>query len=1048
MSTKYNPAEVESRIYEFWEKGRYFRAEDRSTRPKFCIILPPPNVTGHLHLGHAFDHTIQDTLIRWKRMSGFNTLWAPGTDHAGIATQSVVERHLEQEGVQRKELGREAFLEKIWEWKQTYGHRIIEQMKRLGDSCDWSRLKFTLDASVSKAVRKVFVELYSKGYIYRGERLVNWDPHLETSVSDLEVEHQEKRGFLWHIRYLIEGSDRFLTIATTRPETLLGDMAVAVHPEDERYRRIVGKTVLLPLLKRRIPIIADEYVDKTFGSGAVKITPAHDFNDYEMGQRHKLEALNILNPDGTLNEKCGPYKGLKVSEARKRVVEDLIENNLLEKKEPHKYVIPICQRSGSTIEPYLSQQWFVSVDHLAGPAKSVVESGTITFEPETWTKTYLHWMRNIQDWCISRQLWWGHRIPAWHCKDCEFISVSEEDVVACEKCKSKNIIQDEDVLDTWFSSALWPFSLLGWPNKTEGLKTFYPTDVLVTGHDIIFFWVARMIMQGLEFTKEVPFRKVYIHGVIRDSLGRKMSKSVGNTLDPIEMIDKYGADALRFTLLSQVASGKDLKFSEKRLEGYRNFMNKIWNVTRFSLNVLKDFKDDKKLPPPSEISSYDRWIIYRLKELEKHIHVVFEHNRFSEVAQALYSFVWHDFCDWYIECIKPIVYIKKSDAHSDLGGIKRDLDNHHKENTGHEEGNGKERAAYSKRNHFIDKTVEEASRKATLKVLAHTLNRIVRLLHPLTPFITEEIYSRLPIKNKALIIDSYPTIENDEEFLKLALDENGSVHKSYDEINFVNACVSKIRNMRAELGVSVGKRIKVDFAIVGVQGWKRDEAGLTVRSGEHDESVERLAHLQRKTKDSNEIIGEAIERKLLDKKIGRYEKYQNKSIKELQKILEEYKSAVERLAHLQASTIYTLKENLESINCAIEPVMYVDSLKDDIVGTVFIKISLEGLVDIDKEVIRLEKKILCIEKESRSLVGRLKNKNFRKNAPEHIIQKDESRGAELLHKAFEYGASLNRLQPHEEQIRDKRNILIKKSENVQEELRPFVSKKGQYKSFL
>ena len=944
MSTKYNPTEVESRIYKFWEKGGYFKAKDESEQQKFCIILPPPNVTGHLHLGHALDHTIQDVLTRWKRMSGFNTLWAPGTDHAGIATQSVVEKNLAKEGIQRKDLGREKFLEKVWEWKDTYGNRIVEQMKRLGDSCDWDRLKFTLDESVSKAVRKVFVDLYRKGYIYRGERLVNWDPHLETSVSDLEVEHREQKGSLWHIRYPVEGTDSFLVIATTRPETLLGDTAVAVHPEDERYRDIVGKNVLLPLLDRKIPIIADEYVDKSFGSGAVKITPAHDFNDYEIGQRHKLESINILNPNGTLNENCGAYKGLKIPDARKRVVEDLTKKDLLEKKETHKNVVPICQRSGSTIEPYLSKQWFVSVEELAKPARSVVENGTITFEPESWTKTYLHWMRNIQDWCISRQLWWGHRIPAWYCKDCEFISVSEEDVVACEKCQSKNIVQDEDVLDTWFSSALWPFSLLGWPKETKALKTFYPTDVLVTGHDIIFFWVARMIMQGLEFMKGyVPFKKVYIHGVIRDSLGRKMSKSMGNTLDPIEIIDKVGADALRFTLLSQMASGKDLKFSEKRLEGYRNFMNKIWNVTRFSLNVLEDFKDDGRLPSASDISAYDQWIIYRLKGVEEDVDRAFGQNRFSDVAQYLYKFVWYDFCDWYIECIKPIVY-----------------------------GDG-------------------AQKEATLKVLAHTLNRIMRLLHPLIPFITEEIYSQLPIKNKALIIDSYPTVKNDKAFLNLALDDKGQIVESCYECDLVKDCVSKIRNMKSELGISVGKKIKVRLAPqANDQIFKIETTGVHIGSS----SYERLKKYKLQGEES----------------------------------LERYKELVERLANLENLTIKALDGSINDsslFNCTMDY-----ATVGEIVVWVIIPV-----VDIDQEIKRLEKNFIKMEKDAQVLIKRLKNEDFVQNAPKEVIEKDKNMLEKLKMKVYWLCDHFDRLQPEDQEGKNKCNELEDRALQLRDELR-------------
>ncbi|MCB0390067.1 MAG: valine--tRNA ligase, partial [Bdellovibrionales bacterium] len=513
LSDRYNPQEVEQKNYQWWQERGYFKADDVSTKPPFCIILPPPNVTGSLHLGHALDQALQDCLTRWKRMSGFNALWLPGTDHAGIATQSVVEKQLAKEGLDRKEMGREAFVKRVWDWKEQYGDRIVEQMKRMGGSCDWDRHTFTLDGGVSKAVRKVFVTLYKKGAIYKGTRLINWSPKLESALSDLEVEHQEVNGHLWHIRYPFADGKGEVVVATTRPETMLGDTAVAVHPDDERYKSLVGSKIKLPLTGREITLIADEYVDKEFGSGAVKITPAHDFNDYEMGQRHNLELINILNKDGTLNENAGNYQSLKVQEARKKIVEDLEAQGFLVKIEPHKHSVGHCSRSHCVVEPYLSDQWFVKMDALATPARHVVENGTTQFIPESWTKTYLHWLSIIQDWCISRQLWWGHRIPAWTCEDCGEVIVSENDPSECKKCKSKKLTQEEDVLDTWFSSALWPFSTLGWPEETEALKTFYPTDVLVTGHDIIFFWVARMMMMGLEFQKDVPFRKIYIHGL-------------------------------------------------------------------------------------------------------------------------------------------------------------------------------------------------------------------------------------------------------------------------------------------------------------------------------------------------------------------------------------------------------------------------------------------------------------------------------------------------------------------------------------------------------
>ncbi|MES3036964.1 MAG: valine--tRNA ligase [Bdellovibrionota bacterium] len=765
LSDRYNPNEVEDRIYSLWESNGHFKAEDLSRKPPFCIILPPPNVTGFLHMGHALDHTIQDLLIRWKRMSGFNALWLPGTDHAGIATQNIVERELKKEGVTRHELGREKFVEKIWEWKHQYGDRIVTQMRRLGDSCDWDRQTFTLDPGVSTAVRKVFVSLYEKGWIYRGKRLVNWSGPLETAISDLEVEHKQIKGTLYHIVYPLDDGSGSLVVATTRPETLLGDTAVCVHPDDDRYRHLIGKFVKLPLTNRLIPIIGDTYVDKEFGSGVVKITPAHDFNDYKIGTKHNLEFINILTKRAEINENGGPYKGLKVQEARKRVVEDLKNLNLLVKEEPHIHSVGHCSRSGAAVEPFLSEQWFVKTEQLSTPAKRVVESGTIRFEPESWTKVYLHWMNIIEDWCISRQLWWGHRIPAWYCDSCDHITVSETDPGACGKCGKKTIKQDEDVLDTWFSSALWPFSTMGWPNETETQKTFYPTTYLVTGHDIIFFWVARMIMMGLEFKRDVPFRTVYIHGLVRDSQGRKMSKSLGNSVDPVEMIEKFGADALRFNFLAHLYSGKDFKFSETRIEGYRNFMNKIWNATRFALGNLQDFQAPaeglKALPIKKNLSTFDEWIVFKLAAVEKKVEDSLESEHFSEAAQALYSFIWHEFCDWYIELTKPI-----------LAGPKTE------------------------------------ERAATQLVLAHVLNRVVRLLHPFCPFITEEIYQKLPMHGQACIIDQYPTVRNDREFLAF-----GSAQAAF-EIDLIKEVLTSVRNIRGENRISPAQKINLRLGVV------------------------------------------------------------------------------------------------------------------------------------------------------------------------------------------------------------------------------------------
>ncbi len=758
LSDRYDPNDVEGRIYQFWEDQNYFAAEDQSTKPPYSIILPPPNVTGFLHMGHALDHTIQDLLIRWKRMKGFNAMWLPGSDHAGIATQAVVEKDLRKQGKERLEMGREAFLEEVWKWKETYGDRIYSQMKRLGDSVDWKRETFTLDPGVSKAVRKTFVHLYKKQWIYQGEKLVNWSPPLQSAISDLEVVHKDTKGSLYHLSYPVEGSEKRIVIATTRPETYLGDACVCVHPDDDRYKDLVGQFVVLPIIDRKIPIIADEYVDREFGTGALKVTPAHDFNDYELGKKHELEFINILNVDGTLNENGGPYQGLKVQEARKRIVKDLEDKEFLIKTEPHQHAVGYCDRTGAVVEPYLSKQWFVKTKDLSTPARHVVSNESLKFVPEQWTKTYIHWMNIIEDWCVSRQLWWGHRIPAWYCADCDHVTVAEEDPSQCEGCGGKDITQEEDVLDTWFSSGLWPFSTMGWPEDTEAVKTFYPTSVLVTGHDIIFFWVARMIMMGLEMKGDVPFRQVYIHGLIRDSQGRKMSKSLGNSIDPVEMIDGYGADALRFTLMSQMATGKDLKFSLQRLEGYRNFMNKIWNATRFSLSNMEGFEapteGTEAVINVADLMTADRWLIYQTGLVEKEVNELLEEMRFSDAAHRIYAFTWHEFCDWYLEFSKPVLYGEN-----------------------------------------------EEQKKVTQLMLAQTLNRIVRLLHPFAPFITEEIYQKLPIRGEACIVDDYPDFEKDQKWLSL-----GSEEASF-EMELVKQVITAVRNVRGENSIKPSEKI-------------------------------------------------------------------------------------------------------------------------------------------------------------------------------------------------------------------------------------------------
>lgn len=888
LSDRYNPQDVEEKIYSWWEESGFFKAQDVSTKPPYCIILPPPNVTGFLHMGHALDHTIQDVLVRWKRMNGYNVLWLPGTDHAGIATQSVVEKELKKEKLTRHELGRDKFLERVWHWKNQYGNRIYSQMRKLGDSCDWDRSVFTLDEGVSKAVKKVFVNLYKKGWIYRGQRLVNWSGPLETAISDLEVEYQQTKGSLYHISYPLEDESESLVVATTRPETLLGDTAVCVHPEDERYKHLIGKKVKLPLIQRLIPIIADTYVDKEFGSGVVKITPAHDFNDYKIGKNHSLPFVNLLTKRCEMNENAGPYKGLKVQEARKKVLEDLKTQGLLIKEEPHVHNVGHCSRSGAVVEPFLSEQWFVKTEHLATPARRVVESGTVRFEPESWTKVYLHWMNIIEDWCISRQLWWGHRIPAFYCKDCKHITVSEDTPTQCESCSSKNLHQEEDVLDTWFSSALWPFSTMGWPEETETQKTFYPTSTLVTGHDIIFFWVARMIMMGLEFKRDVPFRTVYIHGLVRDSQGRKMSKSLGNSVDPVEMISKYGADALRFTFLAHIHSGKDLKFSEQRLEGYRNFMNKIWNATRFSLGALEGFTPPKEgtqaLPEKSEISIFDQWVITKMSQAAKTVEEAMEQNRFSDAATALYSFVWYEFCDWYIEFIKPI-----------MNGT-----------------NAKEKAA-------------------TQLVLAQTLNRIMRLLHPFTPFITEELYAKLPIKSQACIIDQYPNDRNDKNFMSLS-SESAAI-----EVDLIKEVISAIRNIRGENRISPSNKIHV-------------------RLCPDDDRA--------------------------------------------QKMLSANRSAIETMGRTE-SLLIGEEGNLSK--CAVT-LVNINDLKVKVI------IPLEGLVDLDEEVKRIQKTVEKLNKDIASLTSRLNNENFVKNASPEVVEQDRLTLASATAQADSLREALIRLQ--------------------------------------
>ena len=701
----YDPHSVETRIYEFWEKGGYFRGIRDEKKKPFSIVMPPPNVTGQLHMGHALDATLQDILTRYKRMQGYAALWLPGQDHAGIATQIRVEEELRKtEGLTRYDLGREKFLERVWDWKNQYGNRIIEQQKRLGVSCDWERNRFTMDEVCAKAVRETFCELYEKGLIYKGSRIINWCPHCRTALSDAEVEYKDMPGHFWHIRYPIEDSDEEFIIATTRPETMLGDTGVAVHPEDERYRHLVGKNAILPLVGRKLPIVADDYVELGFGTGAVKMTPCHDPNDYEVGLRHNLDQVQCIDEDARIIN-GGKYNGMDRYEAREAIVRDLEEQGYLVKVEPYNHNVGCCYRCGNVVEPLTSPQWFVKMKPLAQAAIDVAKDGRVKFVPDRFTKTYLNWMENVHDWCISRQLWWGHQIPAWYCDDCGEITVSREDAVCCAHCGSKNIHREEDVLDTWFSSALWPFSTMGWPDRNETLDYWYPTTVMVTGYDIIFFWVARMIFSGMEQMNEEPFSTVFIHGLVRDSLGRKMSKSLGNGIDPLEMIERYGADALRFNLITGNSPGNDMRFYVEKCEAMRNFCNKLWNASRFVMMNLT--VTENMLPAALELE--DRWILSRLNDVVREVNENMDHFELGVAAGKIYDFIWDDYCDWYIELTKPRL----------TGG-------------------------------------DEAASRSAQQVLLYVLTDILKLLHPFMPFITEEIWQAIPHEGEALMIQDYP----------------------------------------------------------------------------------------------------------------------------------------------------------------------------------------------------------------------------------------------------------------------------------------------------
>ena len=750
MDKSYNPHEVEQKWYACWMERGYFRADENGSDRTFSIVIPPPNVTGSLHMGHALNNTLQDILVRYKRMQGYNTLWVPGMDHAGIATQNVVEKQLALEGKSRKDIGREQFVERVWKWKEEFGGIIIKQLMRLGASCDWSRQRFTMDEGLSKAVREVFVRLYEEGLIYRDNYIINWCPRCHTALSDLEVEHEEVKGNLYYIAYPSADGNGALVVATTRPETMLGDTAVAVNPSDPRYRDWIGKEVILPLVNKKIPVIVDEYVTTDFGTGALKITPAHDPNDFLIGLKHHLDMVKVIGNDGLMSEETGRYQNTDRFDCRKKVLEDLRENGLLRKVEEYLHQVGHCYRCKTMVEPNLSLQWFVKVKPLAERAVEAVRKGETRIIPQAWEKTYFEWMENIRDWCISRQIWWGHRIPAWYCRECGEITVAREDPQKCSHCGMKTIEQDNDVLDTWFSSALWPFTTMGWPDRTKELSLFYPTSVLVTGFDILFFWVARMMMMGLKFMGKVPFRDVYIHALVRDVEGQKMSKSKGNVIDPLEVIDKFGTDSFRFTLAALAIQGRDVRLSEERIEGYRHFVNKLWNASRFTAMNLADFKAEEFILDHESFTLAERWIVSRLNRVISEVEEAIENYKFNEAATSLYQFIWHEFCDWYVELSKLSLY-----------------------------------------------QADDRMRKATTQyLLKKVLVTVTELLHPIMPFVTEEIWQKFNPGRGSIMVTPFPKCD------RVFLDE-----RAEQEMGVLIEVITAIRNIRAEMGVAPSDRV-------------------------------------------------------------------------------------------------------------------------------------------------------------------------------------------------------------------------------------------------
>ena len=886
----YEPAEVEKRWYAYWEEEGLFAADDVSSKRPYSIVIPPPNVTGALHMGHAHNNTLQDILCRYHRMKGFNVLWMPGTDHAGIATQNVVEKELAKEGKDRHSLGREGFIERVWQWREAYGGLIIKQLRRLGASCDWDRERFTMDEGLSTAVKTVFVSLYEQGLIYRGNYIINWCPRCQTALSDLEVDHEDHNGHLYYVRYPYEEGEGGIIVATTRPETMLGDTAVAVNPNDERYLGREGNTVILPLMNRKIPIISDEYVDTKFGTGALKITPAHDPHDFEIGLRHNLASIKVIGGDGHMTEEAGRFRGQDRFECREEVVEALEKEGLLEKVEPYQHSVGHCYRCRQTVEPYLSKQWFVKVKPLAEEAVAAVEKGDTRIIPDIWTKTYYEWMNNIKDWCISRQIWWGHRIPAWTCEGCDELIVAMEPPEKCPACDGGPLVQETDVLDTWFSSALWPFSTMGWPENTQALQTFYPTSVLVTGFDILFFWVARMMMMGLHFMGEVPFRDVYIHALVRDAEGKKMSKSKGNVIDPLYVIDKYGADAFRFTLAALAAQGRDIKLSEDRIEGYRHFINKLWNAARFALMHLSDFEPDRSTHSARPFSLADRWILSRLNSLVDTVTAGIDEYKFNDAANALYQFVWHEFCDWYLEIVKPVLY----------GGPA---------------GNAGDRKSAERS--------EEGDYETTRFVLWTVLNQTLRLLQPFIPFVAEEIWDKLPGTEGSMMEAEFPVTSK----------------KKYDAeaenaMEVLMGVVSGVRNIRGEMNVAPSLLVEVTV--------QTDDRGV-------------------------------------------------------RQLVEQRRDMIVNLSKAKTLDVMPVGERPPSSATAV-------------FGHAIIFVSLEGVIDFELEMERLDKEISKIEKELHGIDKKLRNEDFLEKAPNDVVDKVREKGEKLTGKR-------NRLQDNLEKVR-------------------------------